>query len=175
MADITYIGSAGGDWDVAANWSGGVVPTRNDAVTINGAGPAVNLDENPVDNTGSLTQATGSTLSITSGDRLSVSGNFADDGTTTVNGSGRIGIGGSVSGDGTIDFTGSGGAVLDIDTAQTVSLTLDGLTTGDRIALSSATLGGTLSFDQASGVLTYTDPGAGGSTYTFAVQPRVPT
>ena len=169
MADITYIGPAGGDWDDAANWSGGVVPGQNDTVTINGPGPAVNLDGNSVDRVDDVTQAPGSTLSIVSGDRLSIQGNYDDNGTTTIDGTGRIGIGGTVSGDGTIDFTGSGGAVLDIDTAQTVSLTLDGLTNGDRIALSGADLNGTLSFDQASGVLTYADGDLG--TYTFAIQP----
>ena len=68
MADITYIGPAGGDWDDGANWSGGVVPGQNDTVTINGPGPAVNLDGNSVDRVDDVTQAPGSTLSIVSGD-----------------------------------------------------------------------------------------------------------
>ena len=41
MTAINWKNSVNGDWNVAANWSTGTVPTLADAVTISASGPYI--------------------------------------------------------------------------------------------------------------------------------------
>jgi hypothetical protein len=71
-------GSGGNDWDVATNWSTGVVPQAGDTVTIpSGTVSSPNLSGSTVE-IGSLTVASGGSVDLT-GD-LTVTGNLTDNG-----------------------------------------------------------------------------------------------
>jgi fibronectin-binding autotransporter adhesin len=75
-ASISYTGASGGNWNVASNWSGGVLPTTDDDVTISGKTVNVVSGDNfvagsvIVQNSGT---ATVGTLNILSGGTLTIS------------------------------------------------------------------------------------------------------
>jgi hypothetical protein len=68
-ADRVYVGPGGGDWNVAANWSGGAVPGGADTAIVNGAAVAVHVS--PSQAAGSV-ELRAARLSVAPGARLSV-------------------------------------------------------------------------------------------------------
>lgn len=110
-AAISFSGASGGNWNVAANWSGGVLPTSDDDVTISGKTVNVVNGDNVV--AGSVTiqnsgTSTVGTLNILSGGTLTVS-------SSTVTTSSLLIHGGVVNNQGTLSVScrsGSNAATL---------------------------------------------------------------
>src|SRR6478736_2236593 len=91
LAPISWINPAGGSWNVAANWSGGTVPTASDDVTIDLPGALTITHSSGTDTVHSLTSQESLTLS---GGTLTVTG--------TVQGSGSITMSGGTLGSATV-------------------------------------------------------------------------
>jgi RHS repeat-associated protein len=85
LSQVTWLNPAGGDWDTAANWSGGALPGANDDVVINSLNPGavVTHSLNNTDTVHSITAAAPITLS---GGTLSISGSFNDSSAVTLAG-----------------------------------------------------------------------------------------
>ncbi|SHJ62337.1 Por secretion system C-terminal sorting domain-containing protein [Hymenobacter daecheongensis DSM 21074] len=80
-----WTGAAGNAWNVAGNWSNGVVPTATDDVSIP-AGAANFPVLTTAASATNLTVANGASMTIGSGGTLQLSGNFANSGTATLSG-----------------------------------------------------------------------------------------
>ncbi|MFD2787466.1 T9SS type A sorting domain-containing protein [Hymenobacter rubripertinctus] len=108
--------ATGGNWSEATTWTGGVVPTAADDVTIM-AGATVTLDV--AASVASLTVATGGSLlnSATTGYTLAVGGSVTNNGTLDLSATAAIGSDLRFTGAGNATFGGSGTTDL-----QTVSL-----------------------------------------------------
>jgi hypothetical protein len=139
-------GGSTGDWNTAANWSGALVPTSADTVTI-GFGSNSNtftVTEDAATATASTLKIDGDALGGNNPVTLSMVGNALTVGTTVVlnndqskiSGFGTLSAGGAISGSGTItatggllDLTGAGslssGPVLTIGTAVGSTLEID--------------------------------------------------
>jgi hypothetical protein len=109
----SWIGGSG-NWSVAANWNGGVVPVSNDDIVINTGNPQ--LDVNFSIN-GSLTLASSTSLNLST-NSLTLSGNLTNNGSIT--GTGTFELNGSsaqqISGNGTVNN-------IKINNASGVSIT----------------------------------------------------
>jgi RHS repeat-associated protein len=169
LSSVSWKNPNGGDWDTAANWSGGEVPTAADDVTI---GIAVS---NPITHN---TSATDSVHSVTSADPIvlfsgslsiaaastfssdvTLSGGTLGGGPVTFTGGATLvgtanhgnGTGGTLSGvtlDGTLDLATNGGANVTITGGLTLSGTIDignaaGSTQGALDFQGAQTFGGT--------------------------------
>jgi|GEM_PF-3062754 len=92
----TWTGATSTDWLVGTNWSGGVVPTATDNVSI----PA-GLTRYPVVSTTATAQDatlnSGAQLTLANGGTLTLTGNFANNGTFTATGDATLALGGSTS------------------------------------------------------------------------------
>jgi len=111
----TWIGATGGDWNNAANWSAGAVPTANDDVLISlGPNQTVTYDST-IASVHSLVMTGGATLSVNSGQlsttsyvsidgTLSVAGEFDNDGVAVI---GSLSLGGVLGGAGKVTVTGA--------------------------------------------------------------------
>ncbi|GAA4371787.1 T9SS type A sorting domain-containing protein [Hymenobacter koreensis] len=99
--------ATGGNWSDAATWTGGVVPTAADDVTIVG-GATVTLDV--AASCASLTVATAGSLltSATTGYTLQVAGSVTNNGTLDLSASSAIGSSLRFTGPGDVTFTGTG-------------------------------------------------------------------
>jgi hypothetical protein len=117
-------GSTSTDWNVASNWTGNVVPTASDNITIPSAPsnqPHVTLNPGTPAVCADLTIDAGATLTIDAGKALTVSGTLANAGTVdikaTASGIGSLITNGTVSGAGSFKMeqylTGSGGGTPD--------------------------------------------------------------
>ncbi len=145
VSGVSWIGPANGYWDVAANWSSGVVPGPTDDVTINTGSPAtVAIQSGDLESVHTLTTADDDTLALTGGSlaiganstltgSLSLSGgavNVGSGATLTLAGATNTWSGGSVagslagSGSGTVSLAGgqlnlgTGGATFDFPTGM---------------------------------------------------------
>ncbi len=67
MLSVSWIGGPSGYWDVAANWSGGAVPTSSAAVSIATSGATVTIQPGETDSAASLSIAAGAKLSMPGG------------------------------------------------------------------------------------------------------------
>jgi hypothetical protein len=155
-------GGSTGDWNTAANWSGALVPTSADTVTI-GFGSNSNtftVTEDAATATASTLKIDGDALGGNNPVTLSMVGNALTVGTTVVlnndqskiSGFGTLSAGGAISGSGTItatggllDLTGAGslssGPVLTIGTAVGSTLEIDlagAATSANPITINSA-------------------------------------
>jgi hypothetical protein len=154
-AAISFTGASGGNWNVAANWSGGALPTSSDSVTIAGKTVIIGNGDNvvagcvAVQNSGVSTVGT---LNILTGGTLTIS-------STTANTSNLIIHGGVVNNQGTLSIitkSGSNAANVILSSTSgsssklpstlinTGNLTLDaslGGTTATGISLSQSDIG----------------------------------
>ena len=115
LLSVTWINPAGGDWDTASNWSDDQVPTSADAVQINISDITVTHTSNTSDAVGSLSVASGTTLSLSSGsitvsDGLTLHDATVDLGSTAGSNYGRLYFCGTqtLGGTGTVAFGTSG-------------------------------------------------------------------
>jgi autotransporter-associated beta strand protein len=67
MLSVSWIGGPNGYWDVAANWSGGVVPTSSTAVSIATSGATVTIKAGETESAASLSIAAGAALAMPGG------------------------------------------------------------------------------------------------------------
>jgi len=92
----TWTGATSTDWLVGTNWSGGVVPTAIDNVSI----PA-GLTRYPVVSTTATAQdatlSSGAQLTVADGGTLTLTGNFANNGTFTATGNATLALSGTTS------------------------------------------------------------------------------
>ena len=103
-ATINWINPAGGDWDTASNWQGGVLPGPNDEAVINEPGNVT------ITHSGSTTDSVGSVTASDpiklSGGTLDVSGNFRDSSAVALSGgtlaNATVPSGTTMSGNGTL-------------------------------------------------------------------------
>ncbi|WP_167856393.1 kelch repeat-containing protein [Hymenobacter metallicola] len=147
---FTWTGTTSTAWNVASNWSGGVVPTANDNVTI----PA-GLSRYPVVSASSaanlVTVSSGASLGIADGGTLSVSGNFVNNGTFSATGNATVNLNGgaaqTIGGSSITQFrnltVGSAGASLGGRVEIQRLLTLNGnlTTTGQQFLILSNNVG----------------------------------
>jgi len=86
-ATISWTNPNGGDWDVAANWSTGVVPTSSDAVTIDTSGAAtITIQSGDDIQVQSITTSSTDTLSIANGSLMVTVGPSTLNGPLSING-----------------------------------------------------------------------------------------
>ena len=119
-----WTGSTSSDWNDAANWCAGAVPTSSDHVSISSSAvtnPHINNAPASPAVCNNLTIGSGASLTIDAGKALTVAGATVNDGTITIKSDGT-GIGslldnGSIGGSGLFEMeqylTGSGGATPD--------------------------------------------------------------
>ena len=121
-AQKTWVLNGNGNWSVAANWSGGTVPTATDDVVINVSGSrTVTLDVNATVKSFTLS-GNGDGLTISGTNTLTITGTLSQSNGTITCGSGTIRVGGNWSktagtftqGSSTLEFNGS--------SAQTISV-----------------------------------------------------
>jgi hypothetical protein len=108
-ADRVYVGPGGGDWNVAANWSGGAVPGPADTAIVNGAAVAVHVSPNQAAGSVELRSAR---LSVAAGARLSVlsrltlvTARLTGPGAIDVSPAGLVSTSGGLTLDGGVDLT----------------------------------------------------------------------
>jgi len=125
-ATIRWTNPNGGKWDVAANWSTGVVPSGSDVVTIDTAGAAtITIQSGDNIQVQSLTTASDDTLSITGGSLTVTAGQSILDGPLSM-------AGGSLTASGSgVNLTASGATTI-----STASLSAEG---GAALSLSQMT------------------------------------
>ncbi|PJJ53338.1 kelch repeat-containing protein [Hymenobacter chitinivorans] len=189
VAGLSWTGAVSSSWTDAGNWSGGVVPTANDDVTI----PA-GLSRYPSISTSTptakqLTLASGAQLILADGGTLSLTGNLVNNGTFSAAGAGSLAFTGSTAQTlgGTASTTlqnlnvGAAGAILAGPVTVQRQLTLTGnlSTTGQRLVLASSNAGTALVVNSGgvvSGPVTVqryidpaTNPGFGYRHYSPAV------
>lgn len=120
----SWDGSTSTDWNVASNWTGNVVPTSADNITIPSAPsnqPHVTLDPGSPAVCNDITIDAGATLTIDAGKALTISGTLANAGTVDIKadatGIGSLITNGTISGAGSFKMeqylTGSGGGAPD--------------------------------------------------------------
>ncbi|OON67778.1 kelch repeat-containing protein [Hymenobacter sp. CRA2] len=146
-----WTGATSTAWAVASNWSGGVVPTAGDDVTIPGG-----LARYPVVSTTTaaarnVTVNPGATLTVGDGATLAIAGDFDNDGTFAANGNATVTLTGtaaqSVGGSSPTQFrnltVGASGATLTGRTEIQRLLTLTGTlnTNGQRFLILSNYIG----------------------------------
>jgi hypothetical protein len=129
MATVSWKNASTGNWNTAANWSNGAVPTSADTVTI-GFGSSTSstftVTEDALNALASTLKIDGDTQGGAHSVTLSMVGNTLTVGTTIllnndqsiINGNGTISAGGAISGSGTITAT---GGVLDLTGAGSLS------------------------------------------------------
>ncbi len=84
LAAVSWIGSATGNWDIAANWSNQVVPTSTADVSINTTSPAtITIQPGDVESVDSLVVGSMDSLSMAGGSLSTVLG-LTNNGTITV-------------------------------------------------------------------------------------------
>jgi hypothetical protein len=109
----SWIGGSG-NWSVAANWNGGVLPVSNDDIVINSGNPQLDINFSI---NGSLTLASSTSLNLSTYN-LTLSGNLTNSGSIT--GTGILELNGSsaqqISGNGTVNN-------IKINNASGVSIT----------------------------------------------------
>ena len=168
-----WIGGTG-NWNTAADWSGGVVPGANDDVVIP-AGSNVTISDQEGANT--ITTAAGSTVTLETGQLLEVDGGGTFNGTFNWNGTieGNSNVltfagttvvagstdGGSVANTGDMTFEGGGFSSSPVTNSGTVTVTGGILLDGNSSFTNSA--GGTFTITDNSGFV----PATGGSGGTF--------
>jgi uncharacterized delta-60 repeat protein len=81
----SWISTASGFWDVASNWSRGVVPATGDSVVIDQPGVTVTVGPGDAEVVSGLTTAAGTTLAVTGG-TLTITGNSTLSGALTMTG-----------------------------------------------------------------------------------------
>jgi hypothetical protein len=168
LSTVRWINPNGGNWDVAANWSGGVLPGPTDDVVITpGAAATVTIQSGDTISAHSLTTGGNATLSITGGS-LTIAANSTLAGTLTMTG-------------GTLTATGSGVMVSASGTATVsaanlyaqngATLSLPNLTgyTGTTAATTTLEATGAGSTLSLAGVTSLTQPGSGSATYVEAL------
>ena len=156
---IFWLNPAGGNWDTASNWMGGVVPGAGDDAVINVAGNVtIAHSNNTTDNVQSVTASDPITLSAGT---LSVAGSFSDSSTVTL-------AGGTLA-----NATVPAGTILSTSPATTntfQNVTLSGtlnlsagfLVTGTGLALAGGTINGGTITTVGSAVVS-DSPAAGGT------------
>ncbi len=193
MATSTWKAGTSGTWEIAANWTtplpgaadtatfDGITP-ENVSITaqetidqwsINGVSAALLLGVGDKLTTTNNIPTSTTTLNIDTNDGtitvngggVSIVGNYAGTGGVTIENNGRFGVGAGDSNTGTITFGAGTSNILDFDTPQAAASNIANMTTGDVIALSTATFNVSNQPTYSNGVLTYTD--APGKTYTL--------
>ncbi len=153
LSSVNWINPAGGDWDTGSNWNTGSVPGASDDVTLDlSPGITVTHSQDDADSVNTLTLAGADTLSISSGS-LSI------DSASTIDGPLNL-SGGALEGAGTLTVTGAltwaggtmAGAGQTIATGN-VSINDGTLDTRSFSSAGTATLSGTLSFDNSAGFI----------------------
>ncbi|TGE21660.1 T9SS type A sorting domain-containing protein [Hymenobacter aquaticus] len=91
----TWTGATSTNWNVASNWSGGVVPTATDNVTIPAGLSRYPSVSTPTAAASVVTVNGGASLSIADGGTLSVAGNFVNNGTFDAAGNATVSLTGS--------------------------------------------------------------------------------
>jgi len=153
----SWTGSAGNDsWNTAGNWSLDAVPTSSDAVTISTASANVDLYTGAVGAAGSLTIGSGDTLSVDMSEILTDSGTLTNSGTlyvgTSTGGAGNVTIQGATTNSGTIAVSNGSTLTVDGNISGAGALQLNSTSSGTALVLSgNVTLsGGTLTLSNSS-------------------------
>lgn len=183
-AQKTWVLNGNGNWSVAANWSGGTVPTSTDDVVINVSGNrTVTLDVNATVKSFTLS-GSGDGLTISGTNTLTITGTLSQSNGTITCGTGTIKVGGNWSktagtftqGTGTLEFNGSSAQAISVNdnprtlynlrinnSSGNVSVTSGNLTISNILTMSSGnlaigsntlTINGTVASMSASNALT---------------------
>ncbi len=110
LAAVSWIGSANGNWDVAANWSNNAVPTSTADVTINTLSAAtITIEPGDVESVNSLAVSSNDSLLIAGGSLTTVVG-LTNSGTIIVSGGCNLTVNGvfSQAATATLSMPGSG-------------------------------------------------------------------
>lgn len=142
----SWLGTTSSNWATPSNWCGGV-PTATTDITINAGAPNMPVISSTAD-IRNLTISTGATVTVASGGRLNVHGNFVNTGTFTAT-AGTVAFQGATNQNiaamnpGTVIMNGTGGATLTGPmTAGTLTLTNGNITLGSNaLNLGSGTIG----------------------------------
>jgi fibronectin-binding autotransporter adhesin len=116
LSTVSWINAAGGDWNTAANWSGGVVPgaTQDAIINVSVSGPitidSADVGHSLTDTTASLDITAGS-LSLTAASSISQNVSISGDGVLASSGNLTVGgtlseSGGTLTGGGTVTVDG---------------------------------------------------------------------
>jgi hypothetical protein len=143
LSNVSWISSQSGNWDTAANWSTGQVPTSADAVTINVSGVTVTV-ETGNQSALSVQVASGSTLALANGNLTLGAASEIDGGLTL--GNSTLTLGGTLALKGTTQWNDSGFFNLNGDTLSNQgTMTLAPIVCfGQRLLASTSTQGGTV-------------------------------
>jgi len=183
-APTQWASAVDGDFDDAANWSGGAVPGASDEAVLAASGAAFQVDVSSDTTVASLQTAANATLAIDGAlfDAAAGTGGFANTGTITGEAQSALVIGGSVNNAGLItvptveiagDTTLTGGGTLAIaaslgDALQSGVSPVFGLTNVDDTLAGAGVLG-----DSSAGALQFTNQSAGVVDATSATSPLI--
>ena len=183
---IIWTNAGGGDWDSASNWVNAAnptdhhVPTDYDRAQINISGITVTHDENTADSVNSLTIASGTTLSLSSGSVAIATDSTDSTATWTMTG-GTLSLAAGLTISGQTDWTGgtlNGGGTITTQGSLTLGdpnqydiEQLDGATLVNQDAATIATLDGSYY-----GLFLYngaTFDNQSGASFTFLTNARI--
>ncbi len=171
----TWTGNSGTDWNTPGNWNGGAVPGAGTDVYISNVTHQPNIGSaNGLCN--NITLDLGATLTIGSGDNLTISGNWTNNGGTYAVGAGTVifnGVAQTIAGTGSTTFynlTTSGTGTVTTGIATTIG---GALTVGDGTTFTAAgfalTVTGTTAIGSGTSGILKISAAAGIKTFTGAV------